>query len=199
MVADSLYELVSTAYVATQADLFTYNPDSTVAKEAQWQMSSGTWYSISTAFMSYAGGSLVSVATHERDGIGTGMTDSLAYAYDSYDNRTKEEDYNGSKALTHRIIYTWRDTLPVLVLMSEKMRSDQRFALSAKQGRLTADISSQNRGMITIYDLTGKLMCRMAVDHSGVVPLQGVIGRGSYIAVYTSGTKKQVMNFTIFN
>ena len=199
MVADSLYELVSTAYVATQADLFTYNPDSTVAKEAQWQMSSGTWYSISTAFMSYAGGLLVSVATHERDGIGTGMTDSLAYAYDSYDNRTKEEDYNGSKALTHRIIYTWRDTLPVLVLMSEKMRSDQRFALSAKQGRLTADISSQNRGMITIYDLTGKLMCRMAVDHSGVVPLQGVIGRGSYIAVYTSGTKKQVMNFTIFN
>ena len=197
-VADSLYELVSAAFVATQADLFTYNPDSTVAKDALWRLSGGAWYSISTAFMSYAAGSLVSVATHERDGVGTGMTDSLAYTYDANGNRTKEEDYNGSKVLTHRIVYTWRDTLPVLVLMSEKMRSDQRFALSAKQGRLTADISSQ-RGMITIYDLTGKLMCRMVVDHSGVVPLQGVIGRGSYIAVYTSGTKKQVMNFTIFN
>lgn len=198
-VADSLYELVSTAYVATQADLFTYNPDSTVAKDALWRLSGGAWYSISTAFMSYASGSLVSVATHERDGVGTGMTDSLAYTYDANGNRTKEEDYNGSKVLTHRIVYTWRDTLPVLVLMSEKMRSDQRFALSAKQGRLTADITSQNRGMISIYDLTGRLMCRIAVEHSGIVPLQGVIGRGSYIAVYTSGIKKQVMSFTIFN
>ena len=162
-------------------------------------MSSATWYCISTAFMSYAAGLLVSVATHERDGVGTGMTDSLAYAYDSHGNRTKEDDYNGSKAQTYRIVYTWRDTQPVLVLMSKKMRSDTRFVLSAKQGRLTADISSQNRGMITIYDLMGKLISRIAVDHSGVVPLQGVIGRGSYVAVYTSGTKKQVMNFTIFN
>jgi hypothetical protein len=198
-VADTLYELVAAAFVATQADLFTYNTDSTVAKEVLWRMSSATWYCISTAFMNYAAGSLVSVATHERDGIGTGMTDSLAYTYDSFGNRTKEEDYNGTKFLTHRIIYTWRDTIPVLVLMHEKMRSDQRFVLNAKQGRLTADISLQDRGMITIYDLTGRLMCRMAVDHSGVVPLQGVIGRGSYIAVYSSGIKKQVMNFTIFN
>jgi hypothetical protein len=127
------------------------------------------------------------------------MTDSLAYTYDGFGNRTKEEDYNGTKVLTHRIIYTWRDTLPVLVLIKEKLRSDQRFALSAKQGCLTADISLQDRGTVAIYDLTGRLMCRMAVDHSGIVPLQGVIGRGSYVAVYTSGTKKQVMNFTIFN
>jgi hypothetical protein len=198
-VADSLYELVSAAFVATQAALFTYNADSTVAKEVLWRMSSATWYCISTAFMNYASGSLVSVATHERDGIGTGMTDSLAYTYDGFGNRTKEEDYNGTKFLTHRIIYTWRDTLPVLVLMSNKTRSDQRFALSAKQGRLTADISLQDRGVIAIYDLTGRLLSRIAVDHSGVVPLQGLIGRGSYIAVYTSGTKKQMMNFTIFN
>jgi hypothetical protein len=198
-VADSLYELVSGAFVATQAILFTYNTDSTVAKEVQWRMSSATWYCISTAFMSYTAGSLISVATHERDGVGTGMTDSLAYAYDSHGNRTKEDDYNGSKAQTYRIVYTWRDTQPVLVLMSEKMRSDTRFVLSAKQGRLTADISSQNRGTITICNLTGKLISRIAMDHSGVVPLQGVIGRGSYVAVYTSGTKKQVMNFTIFN
>jgi hypothetical protein len=54
--------------------------------------------------------------------------------------------------------------------------------------------------MITIYDLTGKLMCRVAVDHSGVVPLQGIIGRGSYIAVFsTGGINKQVMNFTNYN
>jgi hypothetical protein len=198
-VSDSLYELVSGAFVGTQALLFTYNADSTVATETQWRMSTGTWYCISTAFMKYAGGSLVSVATHERDGVGTGMTDSLAYTYDANGNRTKEEDYDGTKTLTHRIVYTWRDTQPVLVLVGEKQRSDQRFALSARQGRLTADISSQSRGMIAIYDLTGRLISRIAVDHSGVVPLQGVIGRGSYVAVYTSGTKKQVMNFTIFN
>ena len=39
MVADSLYEQVSTSYVAEQAVLFTYNPDSTVATETQWRLS----------------------------------------------------------------------------------------------------------------------------------------------------------------
>ena len=131
-VADTLYELVSSAFVATQAVLFTYNADSTVAKEVQWQMSSGTWYCISTAFMSYAAGSLVSVATHERDGVGTGMTDSLAYTYDANGNRTKEEDYDGTKVLTHRIVYTWRDTQPVFVLMSNKTRRRSTICLERK-------------------------------------------------------------------
>jgi YD repeat-containing protein len=197
--ADSLYELVSTAFVATQAVLFTYNPDSTVVKEVQWRMSSATWYCISTAFMSYAAGSLVSVATHERDGIGTGMTDSLAYSYDGFGNRTKEEDYNGSKVLTHRIVYTWRDTLPVLVLMSEKMRSDQRSVLSCNQGRLTADLSAGGRGMIALYDMSGRRICQTAVEHSGIVPLNGMAGKGSYVAVYTRGTGKQVLTFTKYN
>lgn len=195
-VADSLYELVSAAYVATQADLFTYNPDSTVAKETQWRISSATWYCISTAFMNYTAGSLVSVATHERDGVGTGMTDSIAYTYDSFGNRTKEEDYNGSKVLTHRIVYTWRTTLPVLVLISGTTRSDKRPVLINKQGRLTADLSTEGRGMITAYDMTGRRICQIAVEHSGIVPLNGLAGRGSYVAVYTSGGSRQMLNFT---
>jgi YD repeat-containing protein len=140
------------------------------------------------------------VATRERDGVGTGATDSLAYTYDADKNRTKEEDYDGSKTLTHRIVYTWRDTQPGFVLMSEKERNDGRLVLSDKQGRLTADLSSQNRGMITVYDMAGKRISRIAVDHSGMVPLTGIIGKGSYIAVFsTSGINKQTMNFTIYN
>ena len=80
--------------------------------ETQWRLSGSAWYCISTAFMNYSAGSLVSVATHDRDGVGTGMTDSLAYAYDANGNRTKEEDYDGTPALVYRIVYTWRDTRP---------------------------------------------------------------------------------------
>jgi len=199
-IADTLYELVSSAYVASQAVFFTYNADSTVAKEAQWQMSSGTWYIISTAFMSYAAGSLVSVATHDRDGVGTGMTDSLAYTYDAFGNQTKEEDYDGTQALVYRIIYTWRDTQPSISLLHETVRPDQRMALSTRQGRLTADISPQDQGTITIFDLTGKRLCQISVGQSGIVPLQGLVGKGSYIAVYsTNGITKQVLNFTKYN
>jgi hypothetical protein len=70
--------------------------------------------------------------------------------------------------------------------------------LSNKQGRLSVDCASRNRGEISIYDLTGKRLCRVAVDHSGIVPLQG-IGKGSFIAVFTNGMNKQIMNFTNYN
>lgn len=199
ILADSLFEIVTGSYVASQAVLFTYNANSTVASEAQWQLSGASWYCISTGFMGYAAGSLVSVATHVRDGVGTGMTDSLAYTYDVNGNRTKEEEYDGSKALTHRIVYTWRDTLPTIVLVSEKQRNDQRFALTSKHGRLTADLPSQDRGVLTIFDMAGQRVWRMAVDHSGTVPLNGLIGKGRYIAVFASGPNRQTINFTLYN
>jgi hypothetical protein len=197
-VSDSLYELVSGAYVASQAVIFTYNTDTTVASEAQWRLSSASWYCISTAFMSYASGSLVSVVTHDRDGVSTAMTDSLAYTYDTNGNRTKDEDYDGTQALISRIVYTWRDTQPTIALMSEKSHSDQRFVLSNKEGRLKVDCAPRNRGEISIYDMTGKRLCRVVVDHSGIVPLQG-IGKGSFIAVFSNGINKQIMNFTNYN
>jgi YD repeat-containing protein len=146
--------------------------------------------------MGYAAGSLVSVATHERDGVGTGMTDSLAYAYDANGNRTREEDYDGTQALIYRIVYTWRDTQPTIVLMNGKVFGDQRLILSNRQGRLSVDCLLHNQSEISIYDMTGKRLCRIAVDHSGIVPLQGLIGKGLYIAVFTSGANRQMMNFT---
>lgn len=200
ILADSLFELVTASYIASQAVLFTYNPDSTVATQTQWRLSGGAWYCINTAFMNYAAGSLISVATRERDGVGTGTTDSLAYTYDVNRNRTSEEDYDATKALTHRIVYTWRDTQPSFVLMRGNARSDQRVVLSNKQGRLTADLSSQNRGIITIFDMAGKRISQIAIDHTGIVPLTGIIGKGSYIAAFSiSGITKQTMNFTNYN
>ena len=131
-----------------------------------------------------------------RDG-GAAMTDSLAYAYDANGNRSKEEDHDGTQALLYRIVYTWRDTYPTIALMTGKSRSDQAFVLSNKQGRLSVDCASRSMGEISIYDMTGKRLCRMAVDHSGTVPLQG-IGKGSFIAVFTNGVNKQIMNFTSY-
>jgi hypothetical protein len=199
MLADSLVELIAGSYRASQAVLFTYNTDSSVASEAQWRLSGDSWYCVSVAFMQYAAGALVSVATHERDGVGTAITDSLVYAYDADKNRIKEEDYNGNQALTRRIVFTWREIQPVFALMNRTSRNDQRFGLGNKQGRLTADLSSQNRGMITLFDMAGKRISRIAVDHSGIAPLQGLIGRGSYVALFTSGMNKQVTTFTSYN
>ncbi len=198
IVADTLYELDSTSYVAEQAVLFTYNSDMTVATEAQWQLSGASWYCISTAFMSYAGESLVSVATHERDGVGTGMTDSLAYTYDQYGNRTKEADYDGTKTLTYDIVYTWLDSQPSSIVFNN-IRNKRHSGLIGKQGQLIAECGSHDRGEISIFDVSGKLLSRITVDHSCIVPPTGLIGKGSYVAVFTSGINKQILNFTKFN
>jgi hypothetical protein len=199
MLADSLFELVTVTYAASQAVLFLYNADSTVASEVQWRLSGDSWYCISTAFMSYAAGSLISVATHEREGVGTSLTDSIAYAYDADKNRIKEEDYNGNQTLTYRIVFTWRDTRPAFVLINEKSDNDRVFTLSDNHGRLIINCAFRNRGEISIYDLTGTRLCRIAVDGSGTVPLRGHIGKGSYMAVFTNGINRQVMNFTTYN
>jgi len=198
-VADSLYELVSSAFTATQATLFTYNPDSTVAKEVQWLMSSGTWYCISTAFMSYSNGFLVSVATHDRDGTGTAMTDSLAYTYDAYGNRTKDEDYDGTNTLVYQIVYTWRDTQAVAAITNASPIGGQQAVLSCNHGQLFAHLTSGSRGLIALYDLAGRRICQVMAGHSGLVPLNGLVGKGSFIAVYTSETDKQALNFTKYN
>jgi hypothetical protein len=199
-VADTLYELISSSYVATQAVLSTFNTDSTVSTETQWRLSGANWYCISTAFMSYAAGSLVSVATHERDGAGTGMTDSLAYAYDGSGNRTREEAFDGEKALVHRIVYTWHDSQTPIAQMRDDTRNDHRSMLRSMSGRLMIDLMPQEHGEIALYDLAGKRISRITIDHSGIVPLTGILGKGSYIAVFsTSGINKQVMNFTNYN
>jgi YD repeat-containing protein len=196
--ADSLFELVGAAYVASQAVLFTYNMNSTVASETQWRLSGNSWYCISTAFMNYADGTLASVATHERDGAGTAMTDSLAYAYDANGNRTREEDFNGESALISRVAYSWRDTQSTIVLMKGKTRDDHWFVMGNKQG-LSIDYALRNHGEISIYGISGRRFCRIAVDQSGAIPLQGLIGKGSYTAVCTGGSAKRILNFTKYN
>lgn len=198
-VADSLYELVSAAYVATQAVVFSYNPDSTVATEASWRLSGASWYCISTAFMKYASGALVSVALHDRDGAGTAMTDSLAYVNDTYGNRTRAEAYDGDKVLLRTIVYSWRDMQPVYTLMGTAAQVNRQPVLSNSRGGLTVSLLPHERGEISLFTMTGRQLCRLAVDHSGAVPLDGLVGKGSYVAVFTSSVNKQIMNYSTIN
>jgi hypothetical protein len=84
--------------------------------------------------------------------------------------------------------------------MGEKARIDQRPVLSYRQGRLTADLRPQDRGMIILFDIAGKLMTRIPVDHSGIVPLTGIMGKGPVIALFSvNGVTMQTMNFTNYN
>jgi hypothetical protein len=194
IIADSLFELVSTSYIASQAQLFTYNSDLTVATQTQWRRSDASWYCISTTFMSYSAGALVSVATHDREDGAT--TDSLAYEYDPKGNLSKEEKYDGSKVLVQRIIYTWRDTQPLMVHMSGRPHNDQGFVLSYKQGCLIADLPLENRGMITIFNMAGKQICQLTIGLSPIVPLPEIISKGSYIAVFsTNKINRQKIKF----
>jgi hypothetical protein len=199
VVADSMFELVSGHYTASQAVLLTYNADSTVATEAQWRLSSATWNCITTGFMKYSAGRLVAVATYERDGIGTGLSDSIAYAYDGSGNRTKEEDFDESGTQTCQIDYTWRDTQPVAVLTNERPCHAARFLQVDNQGRLIVGLDSRETGTIAVFDMAGKQIYRMAVDHPGLVSLAGLVGRGSYVAAFTGATSRLTTRFSLYN
>jgi YD repeat-containing protein len=197
--SDTLFELVTASYNASQAVLFTYNPDSTVATETQWRLSGAGWYCISTAFMSYTAKTLSSVTTRERDGEGTGMMDSLAYTYDANGNRTKEEDYDAEGILAYWTTFVWRDTETKIVLRDIRRPSNQHFAVSGMHGRITITHGPLDRGEIAVFTLAGKRICNVPVTCSGSVPLQGIFAKGPYVAVFTGNGCKQYTNFTIYN
>jgi hypothetical protein len=199
-VADSLFELVSSSYVATQALYITYKSDSTtVATETQWRMSGNSWYCISTSFMNYSAGSLISVATHERNGAGTAMTDSLAYSYDGFGNKIKEEDFDGSKSIAHRIMYTWRDTQTKISISASRLYGDNALSFNYANGILSVNRTLHYKSFISVFDMRGRRICQVPVGNSGIVPLNGLIGKGSYIAIFTNRTQQQTLNITLFN
>jgi hypothetical protein len=194
--SDSLYELSSGTYIATQTIFFTYNTDFTVASEVQWRLSGNNWYCISTASMTYSSGSLVAVVTHERDGAGTAMLDSISYSYDIHGNRIKEEKFDGTSFPVYRIDYTWHE-LPSTFVSMDRRIMDHRFSIYNKGGHLFLDYTFRNRGQIAIYNMAGKRICATTIDHSGIAMINGLYGKGSYIAIFTDGAKEQAINFTI--
>lgn len=195
--ADSLYELSSGSYIATRAVLFSYNTDSTVASEVQWELREGKWYCISTALMTYSSGLLVSVATHERDGVGTATTDSLVYSYDTHGNRTAEEEYDGDKSKMHGIVYTWRELTATIASITGRSISDNQFSICRKDGHIFVNCNSSIHGLITIYDIAGKKVRAAEINHSGIVIMNSFYGKGAYVAVFTAGVNRQTVKFTI--
>jgi hypothetical protein len=197
--ADTMYELVSSSYTATQAALLTYNADSTAATEARWRKSGDNWYCISTVYMAYSGKKLASITTHERDNAEGAMTDSLAYTYDANGNRSKEEEYDGTKTLIRRIVYTWRNLQPIIAVLSPKPRSDGRFVITLENDRLILNYLPDNHCEFSLFDMAGRCISKSIVDHAGDAPLHNKIGKGSYVAVFTCKSEKKVINFTKYN
>lgn len=100
---------------------------------------------------------LASVTTLERDGVGTGMTDSLAYGYDGNGNRITEEEYDASRTLRLKVVYSWGDRQPTVLYMGEKAKYKGRYALKTRFNEWTASSSSQDNSAIRFFDLTGKV------------------------------------------
>jgi hypothetical protein len=196
LASDSLFESDGAGgFAATQARILSRNTDSTVSNEAQWRVSAGQWYLISTTVMAYAGKNLVSVTTYEGDAVSKRLMDSLAYAVDAYGNRTLEAHFDDERIKTYDIAYIWRDTQQVGVAAgANTRRPGSRIALC--NGRLT--FGAPVSGNLEFFRIDGRRICeqRLSGETGASLPLS--LSTGHYVAM-VRGTVNQSLSITIHN
>ena len=191
--ADSLYEPDGDGkFTATKARLISRNDDGTVSLEAQWLLSGGKWYQTSSTVMAYQKDNLISATTYETDGTAKRLVDSLAWAYDSHGNRTKEEFYDLERVKNYEIVYTWRDTQPENVL-SEFGRKKPRV-ISWRNGRL--EFGTPMSGSVTIVRADGRQVARRSINRQHIVDLGTGLSAGRYI-VMARGAVNQTLSINI--
>lgn len=194
--ADSLYESDGAGgFAPTQARLISHNSDSTVAQEVQYQKSGTAWYAVSTTKMSYSQKLLLSTAVYETDGASGALTDSLAYLYDMYGNRTKESQFDNERTLTYDIVYTWKDTQPSGVIsFGNALPALQQVCF--RNGHIV--FSTPFTGTITVYSVDGRKLSQNRLENSSCAILGYHGANGRYYAML-NGTTKQIFPITINN
>ncbi|MBD3241413.1 MAG: hypothetical protein GF331_12565 [Chitinivibrionales bacterium] len=193
--SDSLYEPDGVGgFSATQARLLSRNTDSTVAAEAQWRLAGGAWYLISTTVMSYADKELVSATTYEGDGATLRLMDSLAYAVDSYGNRTLEEHFDDERTKTYEIAYTWRDTQQGVAIAP--VAAAARSSMAWRNGRV--EFGRPVSGCFVLCRIDGRRVRERRLASEESVTLSAGLSVGRYIAL-VRGTLNESLSITIHN
>lgn len=165
---DSLYEDAGGTFAATQAVLFARDGDGRVTSESSYRLVENQWFLTSTVVLDYADTLLASATEYEGDGSSQRMIDSLAFGYDTWGNRTREERYDEDAAMVYSIDYTWRDV--------------RTHVARARTGRPAAAISAAYDGGvlrvggiagpsdIALFDIKGTQVLRCSAG-----PAQGVL------------------------
>lgn len=195
LATDTLYEPDGgSGFAAAQACILSRNADSTVASEAQWRRADGAWYQISTTAMTYTDRELVSATTYEGDGATQRLIDSVAYALDSYGNRTLEEHFDNERIRTYEIVYTWRDTQQRVAYARSAGRERPRVAW--RDGRVEFGLPAS--GCLVLCRTDGRRVCERQFSNRTFVPLPTGLSAGRYVAMIR-GTVNQSLATTIHN
>ncbi|MBD3239149.1 MAG: hypothetical protein GF331_01080 [Chitinivibrionales bacterium] len=190
---DSLYEPDGGGgFAATQARLLSRNADSTIATEAQWRVSGGAWYQISTTVMSYTDRALISATTYEGDGTSLRLMDSLAYTVDSDGNRTLEEHFDSERTKTYEIVYTWRDTQPSATIA--RVATAARSIGAWRNGRV--EFGRPVSGSLVLCRVDGRRVCEQRLANVAFVALPTALSTGRYVAM-VRGSVNQSLSITI--
>lgn len=193
---DSLYETDGAGgYLPTQARLIERNSDATVASEANWRLSGGAWYCVSTTVMSYEQTNLVAATTYETDGTSRRLIDSLAYAYDEDGNRTQEEAFDDERVLTYDIVYTWRDTEAVFAAARPGGTGTQARPVY-RNGRIC--FGTRHSGAAMVFAVDGGVVARRHLTHASTLEPSRPLTPGTYL-VRLSGTVNQSFPLTIYH
>lgn len=195
LTTDSLYEPDgSSGFTPMQARLLSHNANSTIATEAQWRVSGGTWYLISTTVMGYADDKLASATTYEGDGGSLRLVDSLAYTVDSWGNRTKEEHFDNEQTKTYEIVFTWFDTQMTVTIARAAGAVHPNIAW--RNGRV--ELGRPVSGSLLLCSIDGRRVYGQRLTNENFVALPSGLSAGRYVAMIR-GTVNQSLSITINN
>jgi hypothetical protein len=190
LAADSLYEPDGgSGFSATDARLISRNSDGTVSQEAQWHVSEGQWYQVSTTEMTWHGGNQIAASTYKTDGAAKQLMDSIAWTYDSFGNRIKEERFNYKRVKIIDIISTWRDMQPTGVTAGALLRSQQCMSICQRNGRLEFGVPVS--GSVLLLRADGRQVRYRGFENQRSIALNTGLSTGRYVAlVRGSGNQK---------
>lgn len=200
IITDSLFENLAGFFSPTNAVLFKYNPDSSVASESEWRVRSGVWYCISTKLMEYKASKLVSVAKYERNAINSKLIDSLTYSYDLNNIQITEDKYDDTKSLLYHVDYIWKDNNPTQFAQRYLIKHNSILFYNQSSGGEIMITNIRNPSKLSIFDTKGKRVYDQSINNRSTLPLKGIVQSGVYLAVLTvNGVYKQRLSFNHVN
>lgn len=137
LATDTLLEVDGSALLAVQTAVHGAGRFPDEKRESRFRRQNGVWYHVQDTFRTYDDkGLLLHSAGYE---VGGKRTDSSAFTYDAYGNRTQEDRYSGAGLPLSSLVYAWKDLQVIAIRKrldpgAESRTTGPWFVISGRAG-----------------------------------------------------------------
>ncbi|MCX7727619.1 MAG: hypothetical protein N2053_12315, partial [Chitinispirillaceae bacterium] len=180
LTTDTLFEPNGSSFSPTQIRVISYNSYGRVSRETQWRITEGQLYQVSTTEMKWYENNLISATKYETDGAAKRLIDSLAWSYDNYGNRIKEEYYDNERVKVYEIIYNWRERESTNVTDRDFPKGQKHIGICWCKDKIEFGVAIS--GSITLLKADGRKVSRQQFENQRSIAIGKGLSVGKYIA-----------------